>query len=409
MPKIYIHAGLPKTGSSFLQNSFELLEKGSHFKNITYPFIQDHESFYDIHSGNASDIGQYLSPNLHPIFLKNQLYSKVDSLLEQVLDKNKTVVFSSEYFSTVPKDRAIIFKDYLEKKGYEVELIVVIRPLKELLFSAYMQNIKRDGSTLHFVDWIDNIAKRLPAFYIDNIMSYKVPVNVIKYNKVSLFEELLTLVGEDKNLHKISKKAIVNRSLTRNELNLLLNINSIFNNSHLTTKISDKLLKELPNKLPTKMTIEESLAFEKSIAKTIPPFDSYNDPTEKKIIDFFMLDSDHPNSLLAKNENENDKSIDQETLKLTLNVIKDHIQINSTPNFKGGTSELSSNHDSLHNICRPYVEKFRGISLQLKKHHLQLALDIMNFAQLGRPNGPVINKEIAQYKKLLNKSQSQEK
>ena len=60
--KLFIHAGLPKTGTSYLQNCFELFEKQGDLERINYPLIKEHDSFFEIHSGNASSVGHYLSP-----------------------------------------------------------------------------------------------------------------------------------------------------------------------------------------------------------------------------------------------------------------------------------------------------------------------------------------------------------
>lgn len=388
MPKIFIHIGLPKTGSSYLQNCFEWFEKNHSFKNICYPLIKEKKSFQDIGSGNAVNIGHYLIPRLNPEFKKNELKAKIQFLFDRIKDKTKPILISSEFFSSANSERVIQFKDYLLEEGYEVELIVVVRPLKELLFSSYMQNIKREANEISFKDWIVKEIKVLPINYLKQIRTYALPIHVVEYDKENLLKKTLDILGEDLFLEKKSEEAIVNRSLTKNELQFMLNVNSIFKDSSLATKISNRLIEKFPNRKSTSLTKEESDFLDIQIANISPELKVYNRVKEEEIVNIFLSKSKKTKNL----EQNKEEALDSATLNLSLEVIRDYFKENHP---------LTKQNAIRRKIFSPYADSLRKVAIKIEKYNTKIALDLMTFAQIGRPNGQRIKKKISSYQSIF--------
>lgn len=399
MTKLFLHVGLPKTGTSYLQNSFELFEKKSHFKNICYPIIKEHKSFLEIGSGNAVDIGHYLSPRLTPHFDATRLNELIDILLSKVEGENKTVLFSSEFFSTAPANRVSVMKEYLVSKGYEIELIVVVRPLRELLFSAYMQNVKREALKTDFCDWVEPVAQRLPDSYIRNITFYNLPVHVVKYDRDNLLSSILNLLGEEPTSGAMTK-AVVNRSLSRSEMEILKCINAVYNDAVLSTKISNQFVEFLSDKKPASMTNQEHKVCEKSIIKWRQSLKGYDSKVAEDMVKYF-LDSPGPNT--AKLNRIDGSKIDTAAFNIALNVIKANSTAIST-GIKTQSKKRTQIERLLGQIIRPYVDELKEAAIKVEKISCTTALTLMEFAVLGRPHGKVICAKIAGYRNQVKKT-----
>ena len=394
--KLFIHAGLPKTGTSYLQNCFELFEKQGDLEQINYPLIKEHDSFFEIHSGNASSVGHYLSPKLNPSFNEDELHNRINLLLDQVRNPSNPVLFSSEYFSTAPIERVEPMKNYLLKLGYEIELIVVVRPLRQLLFSNYMQSVKRHGCGDAFEDWVVHVAKRLPALYIKNIQAYELPIHLIRYNTDDLLPPILDLIGENISLAEKTKDRVVNRSLSRDELIFLRNINATFKDHILSTKISNSLIEKFPVRKSTIMNESEYLAYEESIKETDPPLETYTEGVARSMIQEFISDESQGNfSEIEENEN-----LDQETVKTALEHLFSYTSKSSSPEYKE-TKIGEDDQARLRTQLQHYVDFLRDMSLELEQNHIYMAYQLMRLAHIGRPDGPVINRKLMEYHKRI--------
>lgn len=51
--KIYLHVGLPKTGTSYLQNALDVLSRTEALTQTSYPVLNCNEDHVRIQSGNG--------------------------------------------------------------------------------------------------------------------------------------------------------------------------------------------------------------------------------------------------------------------------------------------------------------------------------------------------------------------
>ncbi|MCB2184117.1 MAG: sulfotransferase domain-containing protein [Desulfobulbaceae bacterium] len=134
--KLFLHIGLPKTGTTAIQENFFLNRKVLERNNIFYPsFPWRHDKQW------TKNVDVFAH---HPIALN--LYKPIiqeigEELFNQVnQSKCNRVIVSSEAFAfhTKPKD----IKNFFDYIFEEISIIIYLRDPIDLLFSDYIQGIK---------------------------------------------------------------------------------------------------------------------------------------------------------------------------------------------------------------------------------------------------------------------------
>lgn len=144
-PTLYLHIGLPKTGTSVLQ--YALLEKAKFLgKNgLSYP---PHKlECNNISSGNGREIAEKLIA---------RKYEEFDREINRVLENTtQKVVLSSEYFWGLHKEGILEIK----KHSQNIKIIVYLRRQDTLILSRYNQRIKRHHLTVPITSWVPEYAQ----------------------------------------------------------------------------------------------------------------------------------------------------------------------------------------------------------------------------------------------------------
>jgi hypothetical protein len=161
-----------------------------------------------------------------------------------------TILFSGE---TVFPEVADKVADIARLKGVlDIRLLLVVREPFEHLQSIYQQRVKRAGE----FGTIDDMASRLShieqaADIVRLCHDHGVPITLLNYSKHRhdiIDQVLLTLPNGPALVHALEdqdRTAIVNRSMTLSELNLIREINRL-GNIGLGILVSDALVNELP-------------------------------------------------------------------------------------------------------------------------------------------------------------------
>src|SRR4051794_33456059 len=147
MPTLFLHAGAPKTGTSFLQVLFARYAEDLELAGIIYPRGHrfDDAKAGKITSGNGVEMAKYILPRLpHDIPDKAAFLERFRSQLANARGKN--VLYSSEYLTFEGK-RAKDIADTARDAGYAVRVIYFVRSLAPAALSAYSQLLKRNGET----------------------------------------------------------------------------------------------------------------------------------------------------------------------------------------------------------------------------------------------------------------------
>jgi len=128
MKKLFIHVGLPKTASTFLQT--KVFPRVENIKYITRPFTQQNIFFNKL---------QYADESLYD-------GGKLKAELEKI--KDEKLLISDELLSGKPElnfiNRSII-TNRLRKLFPEAEILLFIRSQEKLLNSLYNQSVKKGG------------------------------------------------------------------------------------------------------------------------------------------------------------------------------------------------------------------------------------------------------------------------
>ena len=242
--KLFLHIGHGKTGTSAIQSALAIASEELAKRGISYPIqpsLRDRASRLEITSGNWQ-------PNPE-ISLSDQLLE-----IEKKNQNNSKIVLSSEsLFWLIP--------DLIQRKNswenfIDLHIILAVREVDEMLSSEYQQRVKRHGDSMpleqfirarHFVS-----SHHAKAAEIIELMSQSSIENtIINYSvhKHDITQQVFKSIGaEDLYPADNINGAIINRSLSKKELEILITINALYYRKFplISTRISDALIKNQP-------------------------------------------------------------------------------------------------------------------------------------------------------------------
>jgi hypothetical protein len=242
--RIVIHAGFFKTGTTALQSSLaanreRLLENG-----VLYPALSSADSSRSTGQHRAAWAlkGRHWGwedggGTVTPIEVWDKLAGKLN-------DFEGTSLFSSEFLAELTRDD--VERMSKDLKADKIEVVFTLRPLVKMLPSQYIQSLKY-GMRLNYEDWLQRIFNggedkvQWRTFWtrhdhpvviqrwVDVFGPENVTLLVVDETKPNLiyetFSELLSLPND--LLKQIEEKGL-NRSLTWEEICLLLEMNKKF-------------------------------------------------------------------------------------------------------------------------------------------------------------------------------------
>ena len=242
--KLFLHIGHGKTGTSAIQSSLAIASDNLRGKGINYPIgstLRDRASRLEITSGNWEP-----KPDMS---LSDQLLS----IAEQNKDDSAIILSSESLFWLIPE---LIKNKSQWENQLDLHIILAVREIEEMLSSEYQQRVKRHGDAMpleqfirarHFVS-----SHHEKAAEVIGLMSQENITNtIINYSqhKKDISQVIFKLIGAEE-LYPAEQMsgAIINRSLSAKELEILITINALYYNKYpwISTKISDALIKKQP-------------------------------------------------------------------------------------------------------------------------------------------------------------------
>ena len=243
--KLFLHIGHGKTGTSAIQSSLAIASERLAALGIEYPIdtkLRDRASQLEITSGNWKAKSETsLTDQLLEITRRNK--------------KNSTIILSSEsLFWLIPDllSRRTDWGDFID-----LHIIMAVREVEEMLSSEYQQLVKRHGNSMLLGQFIrtrnfvsSHHAKA--AEIIDLMSQHKTSNPIINYSKhrKDISRLIFKLIGAEEAYPEDKMTgAVINRSLSRKELDFLIMINKLYHKEFpsISTKISDALIKRQPN------------------------------------------------------------------------------------------------------------------------------------------------------------------
>jgi hypothetical protein len=236
--RLIIHPGFHKSGTTALQESFALNRALLREHGILYPRIgtkAHHRVAWALtqRPWGWNKRGGEVTPEKH----WNRMAERINKA------KEETVILSSEFFSELDGEK--IRKIRSDIKGRDIQILFTIRPLAKLLPSSYQQYLKY-GITIEYEDWLHKILdnpgepKVSPTFWKRHSHGKVVAkwVDIFGKSNVSLLivneSEPTFLFDQVNELLRLPKGTInaapsgSNRSLTMEEISLLLELNRQF-------------------------------------------------------------------------------------------------------------------------------------------------------------------------------------
>ncbi len=243
---LFVHAGGSKTGTSALQNFFEINATQLQNRGFAYQNKVNIDFDNQINSGNGKLLYQVLMDD-------SVLDGDIDKMLLSYFGQCDKAICSSEYFASFKFDTCHWKKliDSTRRLGIDLKIIFYVRNVIPFLQSAYDQGLKRHGQTKSFDEWVvkadwqhanalRKITKELPRSSIE----------VVHFDRVrsTLIRGFLDIVGFDVSfdVSENDQKRQVNRSLNEKERGALITLNKKFG-STFSAELSDMLIYSRPN------------------------------------------------------------------------------------------------------------------------------------------------------------------
>jgi hypothetical protein len=202
--KLIIHIGLPKTGSSYIQDVLNGASKAGELM-MYYPVDKYKKISFVPTSGNGVDLC---------IALIESRFVEAEQIFSSYFEFQEDVVISSEMFAVINSDGIGYIGKLAKKYSVDLTIIAFVRDLYEYFWSGYSQTIKRSGETRTF---LENARER--PLCIDSIYEYSKTgrMDLSHYNRTSNILEPFIRLGVLKEVwsKKIPEKNI---ALTKNQM-----------------------------------------------------------------------------------------------------------------------------------------------------------------------------------------------
>lgn len=145
MSKIYLHVGMPKTGTSYLQSLI----------NLNHNYLEENTDFFFLTDRRAHELAasliedQRLKKRIDINELLNSFSFDVEDFLSLRTQEGKDCFCSSEYFMLCDK---LTLVNYFKKYFDEIIIILTVRRQDRLIASGYNQDVKALGRTTN-LNW----------------------------------------------------------------------------------------------------------------------------------------------------------------------------------------------------------------------------------------------------------------
>jgi len=255
--KLYLHAGGGKTGSSALQNF--LHNNKNNLDNLGFSYktnLKEEWIDYKITAGNGTMLCN---------MLKKGNSAEITIIIDRLFGNHLNAICSSEAFETLNRSEWKLLIDTCKKSNIIVKIIFYVRNIDNYLRSAYDQYLKRHSLSLSFNQFVKRVKwlhyktlKNIHSLSSDNVEHSVQSYDLNKSTLILNFLYQLDIAKKYFDLFYITD-VTVNRSLTQRERNLLRNVNIIYSNDYVCTKLSDMLIYTNPELTSEKIDIDKNI------------------------------------------------------------------------------------------------------------------------------------------------------
>jgi hypothetical protein len=234
-PILFLHVGIPKTGSTALQIYFvnhaqQMLEQGLYYPDTDNSFSTAIE--LGLTSGNAHSLALICRK-----FADNddQLRLQTDQWIQKLIEESseysfKAVLLSCEILSCLTKRQWAILEDVLNKY-FDLRLIAYFREPYSWVFSSWLQGVKRNGAK----GWLgsgnpekDLLPLILPKMLSDQLLKKTIQLQY-EENKADLVDSFFRAINFSVyySVSNFNLTKIINPSINDRELTFMLLVNRL--------------------------------------------------------------------------------------------------------------------------------------------------------------------------------------
>lgn len=366
MKELFIHIGLSKTGSSAIQSWLSLnLVKLEH-QGINYADLSPSAKEGKVTAGNGVALFQAC----------NQLdWLEVERLILQVYFGNQEkAIISSETLQNIKPDAISKINEIAKLNNIKVHIIAYARSVYELLYSNYLQGVKRHGFSFKFGER-EKLSYKPQREFLENYYNvFKSQLILINYDseKNDIFGSFSKFINFDQTDFEVKNKK-VNRSLTFSEAEMLTIANGI-HGGFFSTEISDYIINLKPD-------IKTSVFY------------------SEELLDSVIENSKDDLNWINTNLNPHGGSIEiclpRQISHNGDSFVSKHEVVESIVKWARLYGANFKNKDKITHFLRDFATSLEG-------KNLHSSYVLMCEAQVLRPNGPFINNKILEYAKELN-------
>ena len=246
--------GMGKTGSSALQVAFVRNRDSLIRADVNYPVhkTDGRASQGKVVSGNGMGVVEAIAPRQNDVAEAHLALQAIDL---EVARGASTTLYSSELLFSFSKDSIETLLRRMEAVGVELQAVIYVRNMAGHAVSSYAQAVKRRLYTGTFRDYIDrdregpyrpSIGRKLQFLHRNLGESLR----VVHYDSVRdqlvghFFSEILGADLSDQERTNVAER--INRSLTRDEVELMRHVNTLITGKKLAHVVGDLVIEQPP-------------------------------------------------------------------------------------------------------------------------------------------------------------------
>ena len=381
--KLFLHIGHGKTGTSAIQSALAIASEDLAKRGINYPIqqsLRDRASRLEITSGNWEPTPE--------ISLTDQLIEIADNNQEEL----KVILSSESLFWLIPE--LIQNKSHWETH-IDLHIILAVREIEEMLSSEYQQRVKRHGDAVpleqflrarHFIS--SHHAKA--AEVIELMAQTNIKNTIINYSKHKQdISKLIFTIIDAEDLYPADQMTgtVINRSLSRKELEILITINALYFRRFpwISTRISDALIKNQPQ-----LEAQQCKIAKQQLKKVYETNNSY-----LQTINSFLDPSEQLTSLTNHNQGTSQAHSPEQAKKIRK---EESISVN----LIGDTLLQTLTKESKRKLSNDTVDAIIALS-QSGKVSKTTEVELLEVAQENRPQGKKLAQLLERARKELAK------
>ena len=222
--RLYLHIGLPKTGSSAIQSWLSAHSEDLAKVGVTYADLVPKAKLEQISGGNGKHVVRFLGVKWHGERVTPRELTR--EILETYFDGESTAIISAEAMANARRPRIRQLLKVLDAAGIDVIVLAYIRSIYDHCWSGYQQMVKGAGYHHELAQY----AADYPNAQVDAIRRWSSEfdqIRVMNYDsaKHALIESFVQACELELPAGVKTSISRVNRSLSASERSLLIEVN----------------------------------------------------------------------------------------------------------------------------------------------------------------------------------------